>query len=260
MFFDSHCHLTDTRFTTDVDAVLDRAAEAGLAGVVTIASNADDARVALQIAGRRAGVWATTGVHPHQAAAPASLDELREIATHPRCVALGEMGLDFHYDTAPRNTQRRVFDSQLGLAADLGMPVVVHSRSADADMAAAIRTAAGVRGVLHCYTGGADLLDAALAGGWYISFTGLVTFRNFEGAAQVRAVPAGRLMVETDSPYLAPVPYRGHRNEPAYVVRVAEALAAIRGVGVAVLAEQTTRAARAFYGLGDGEVLGVSSH
>jgi TatD DNase family protein len=261
MYIDSHCHLTDPRFAEDAEAVLDRAAHAGVVALVSIASDTADARRALALAARRAGVFATVGVHPHQAAGGLDGGEIREVAAAARCVALGEMGLDYHYDTAPREMQRQVFDAQLGLAAELGMPAVVHSRSADADTAAAIRGAGrGVLGVLHCYTGGPDLLEAALDAGWYISFTGLATFRNFDGAELVRRVPADRLMIETDSPYLAPVPYRGRRNEPAYVVRVAEALAAIRGVPPVDLAAQTTSAARTFYKLPDGQLLGVSSH
>jgi TatD DNase family protein len=263
MYIDSHCHLTDPRFDGEVDAVLDRAAAAGVVGVITIASDVADARAALVLAASRPGVWTTAGVHPHAAAAsrPVPVAALRELAVRPECVALGEMGLDYHYDTSPRPVQRRVFAAQLELAAELGMPAVVHSRSADDDTLAAIREAGrDVRGVLHCFTGGHDLLAAALEAGWYISFTGLVTFRGFAGDSLVRAVAPDRLMIETDSPYLAPVPHRGRRNEPAYVTEVAAALARSRGVDVTVLATETTAAARSFYALDEAERLDVSSH
>ncbi len=249
--FDSHCHLTDERFAGEVDAVLGRARDAAVTRVVTVASDPDDARAALELARAHDGVWSTAGVHPHVAdtADPGALERVRELAGLPEVVAVGEMGLDYYYDNAPRRAQREAFEAQLALAAETGLPVIVHSREADEDTAAMVRVADGVRGVLHCFAGGPDLLDAGLEAGWHISFSGLVTFNNYDGPDLVRAVPDGRLLVETDSPYLAPVPRRGRRNEPAYLAHVAEAVARIRGVELQTLAELTTANAAQVYGL-----------
>ena len=166
-------------------------------------------------------------------------------------VAIGETGLDYHYDNAPRDVQRHLFDSHLDLAAASGRPVIVHSRSADADTAAMISTAPGVRGVLHCFTGGTALFETAMEAGWFISFAGLITFRNFDNGALLCAVPADRLLLETDSPYLAPVPHRGGRNEPAYVGETYRKAAALRGESVSELAARVCANARAFYGLNE---------
>lgn len=250
--FDSHCHLTDERLRDDTDAVVERAREAGLTGLVTIASSLDDARAARDLAARHEDVWFTAGVHPHEAAdvERAAIDELRELIAADAPVALGETGLDFHYDNAPRPAQRRCFDWQLELAAETGLPVVVHARDADADVAAAIRAAgADVIGVLHCFAGGTALLDAALEEGWCVSFAGLVSFARWDGADLLRAVPDDRLLVETDSPYLAPVPHRGRTNEPAFVRHVVDAIARLRGADADATAELTEANARRFYRL-----------
>jgi TatD DNase family protein len=168
-------------------------------------------------------------------------------------VAVGETGLDYFYDHSPRETQRLSFLRHIELAIELDLPLVVHCREADRDMAAVLRDLPnGVRGVLHCFVGDDDLLDAGLAAGWMISFTGLVTFKSFDGADRLRRVPDDRLMVETDAPYLAPVPFRGRRNEPAHVVEVCDAVAGLRGEPVAEMARITTENARSFFGLRDG--------
>lgn len=252
--FDSHCHLTDARLVPETDAVLERARAAGLVGMVTIASNLDDARAALRIAEAHPDVWATAGVHPHEAAnvERRTLDALHDLLEHERVVAVGETGLDYHYDNAPRPVQRRVFDAQLGLAAEHGVPVVVHARDADDDVIAAIRQAEGaVAGVLHCFSSGAALLDAALESGWLVSFAGLISFSRYDGADLLRSVPDDRILFETDSPYLAPVPHRGKTNEPAFVRNVVEAAARMRETDAADLAERATANALRFYGLGD---------
>jgi TatD DNase family protein len=252
MFFDSHCHLTDARFAEDADVVIAAARAAGVARLVTIAGDPADALAALALARRHAGVWATAGVHPHAAATVGAdaLERIGELLPLAEVVAIGETGLDYYYDNAPRERQRELLRAHAELAAATGLPLVVHSRDADQDTAALIREAGpAVRGVLHCFAGGRPLLDAALEAGWYISFAGMVSFRTYAGADLVRAVPADRLLVETDSPYLAPVPRRGRRNEPANVRHVAEAVAAIRGEAVAAIAATTWRNACAFYGL-----------
>ena len=251
--FDSHCHLTDERLRGDADAVVARARESGLTGMVTIASNVDDARAAHDIASAHEDVWFTAGVHPHEAAAVerATLSALRELIADASPVAIGETGLDFHYDNSPRAQQRRAFDWQLELAAEAALPVVVHARDADEDVAAAIRAAgADVTGVLHCFAGGSALLDAALEEGWFVSFAGIVTFARFDGADLLRAVPDDRLLVETDSPYLTPVPHRGKTNEPAFVRHVVETIARLRDADVDAVAALTETNARRFYRLG----------
>jgi TatD DNase family protein len=249
--FDSHCHLTDRQFSADLDAVLARAWHAGLAGLVTIASDADDAEAAHAISASDPRIRSTAGVHPHIAAdaRPNDLARIQDILGRPGVVAIGETGLDFHYDNSPRHKQRQVFDWHLQLAADSGLPVIVHSRDADDDTVASIRGAAGISGVLHCFTGGPGLLHAALDAGWYISFAGMVTFRRFDGGELIRAVPAERLLIETDSPYLAPVPHRGRRNEPAFVAETCNAVARLRGEDPAETARYTTLNAHRFYRL-----------
>ena len=182
--FDSHCHLTDAAFREDREAVLVRAREAGVTRVVSIASDVADARAALELARGRPGVWCTAGVHPHEAGAAPSdaLEHVRRLASAPEVVALGETGLDYHYDHSPRDVQRRLFDGHVALAAELAMPVVVHAREADADVAAALRGApTGTLGVLHCFTGGAEAFEVAMERGWYVSFSGIASFKSFAG-------------------------------------------------------------------------------
>lgn len=252
MFFDSHCHLTDAQFASDCVAVLERAAQASVTRVVTICSDADDAVAARDLAHQHDGVWCTAGIHPHAAAKAerSSLDRIRELLEDPKVVAVGETGLDYYYDNAPRSVQRKLLEQHLQLAADRGLPLVVHSREADDDTIDMLRSVEGaVRGVLHCFAGGAKLLDAGIEAGWMISFSGLITFKNFTGADLLRAVPDAQLLVETDSPYLAPVPHRGKRNEPAYVPQVADAVARIRAVEAADIGELTSGNALRFYAL-----------
>jgi TatD DNase family protein len=249
--FDSHCHLTDERFADDLAAVLQRAWDAGVSGIVSIASSAADAVAARDIAAADPRIRCTAGLHPHQAHAgdAGEVRRIRELLDDPLVVAVGETGLDYHYDNSPRAVQRRLFDEHMRMGADTGLPVVVHSRDAEADTAAVIRAAGSGRGVLHCFTAGAALFDAAMEADWYISFAGLITFRNFDNQDLLRAAPAERLLIETDSPYLAPVPHRGQRNEPAFVAATARAAAAIRGEDEAGLAAQTTSNALRFYAL-----------
>ncbi|MFO7588665.1 MAG: TatD family hydrolase [Gemmatimonadota bacterium] len=249
--FDSHCHLTAEAFAGELDAVLARAREAGVEEMVTIASDPDDAAAGLALARALPGVACTAGLHPHDAErfGPETEEAIRRLLSEPEVVAVGETGLDFFYDNAPRARQRAGFEAQLRLAREAGLPVVVHAREADAEVIEVLRSADGVRGVLHCFTGGAKLLDAGLDAGWHISFSGIVTFRRFDAADLVRRVPEDRLLIESDSPYLAPVPHRGKRNEPAHLGHTCEAVAAIRGVPAEALAETTRRNARHFYGL-----------
>jgi TatD DNase family protein len=249
--FDSHCHLTAEAFADDLTAVIGRAREAGVAGLVTIASDPRDAARALEIARTTEGAWCSAGLHPHDAESftHETIDEIRTLAAQPEVVAVGEAGLDFHYDNAPRRKQLDSFAAQLELAAEINLPVVVHSRDADRDTIERIRAAPGARGVLHCFTGGPELLEAGLDAGWMVSFSGIVTFRNFADEELVRRVPADRLLIETDSPYLAPVPHRGRRNEPAFLVDTCTAVAVHRGQAPEEVAAMTRRNALAFYAL-----------
>lgn len=266
MLIDTHCHLTHERYAEDRLEVLTRAHSAGVGGVVGIASDLDDARGLHRFARTVAGsdgleegtavspVWTTVGIHPHQAeTAPRDLrrrldETLDEI---PDAVAVGECGLDFHYDFSPRSAQRDVFRTHLDVARDRGLPVVVHCRDAEEEMAGIVAEAgrAGVFGVIHCFPGNLDLLEAAMGAGWYVSFTGLVTFRSFEGLEAVRRVPDDRYMLETDGPYMAPVPRRGRRNEPAWVPHIRDRVAEVRGEEPTIVETATTATARRFFSL-----------
>lgn len=252
--FDSHCHLTATAFREDREAVLRRASDAGVTRIVTIASDVADALAALALARERPGVWSTAGVHPHEAgkAPPGAIDEVRTLATgHDEIVAIGETGLDFYYDNAPRDVQARLFEAHLALGAETGLPVVVHAREADAEIAAALRAMPeGTLGVLHCFTGGKLAFEEAMTAGWYVSFSGIASFKSFGAAELLQQVPRDRLLVETDAPYLAPVPHRGRRNEPSFVVHVVDAVARLLARDPEEVASTTTANARRFYGVG----------
>jgi TatD DNase family protein len=221
--------------------------------MVTIASTVSDAHDAVALARGRPNLWCTAGVHPHEAgnAAPDAISELRALAAEEaRVVAIGETGLDYHYDNAPRSVQRALFDAHLALGAELGLPVVVHARDADEDVAAALRnmpTATG--GVLHCFTGGEAAFEEAMRAGWYVSFSGIASFKSFSVEDLLREVPADKLLVETDAPYLSPVPLRGRRNEPAHLPHVVAAVAERLGDDAASVAESTWLNGCRFYGL-----------
>jgi TatD DNase family protein len=246
---DAHCHLGDRAFDADRDAVVERAREAGVGHVVVVGATLAESEGAVALARTRPGLSATAGIHPHDAGAwsPAAAVRLRDLVALPEVVALGETGLDYHYDRAPRDVQRRAFEAQLGLGADLGKPVVVHAREADADMAAMLRGARATI-VLHSFSAGPQVFEAGMAIAAYFSFSGMITFKTWTLAERMIACPRDRLLVETDAPYLAPVPHRGTRNEPAYVSAVAAALARGRGEPLETLSAGTTTNARRAFG------------
>ncbi|HUX33368.1 MAG TPA: TatD family hydrolase [Gemmatimonadaceae bacterium] len=253
-FIDSHAHLADAAFDEDRDAAIERARLTGARAIVCIGESLAAAARARAVAARHPGfVWFTAGVHPHDAAAFDPMADPDAIAEECRlgAVAIGECGLDYHYDHSPRDEQRRAFSAQLALARDLGKPVVVHTREAEDDTRAMVEEAgaSGVRGVLHCFTGSHRLAETALAVGWYVSFSGVVTFKKWDDDALLRLVPDERLLVESDAPYLAPVPNRGKRNEPAWVSLTLARVAQARGTDAAALGPVVTRNAVRLFAL-----------
>ena len=245
---DSHCHLDMEDFAADHADVLERAAAAGVSGMVTIGAGGplEANQRAVALAAAHAPVFATVGVHPHEAAIvdDGVLASIEALARRPKIVGIGETGLDYHYDNSPRPQQRAAFARFIQLARGLGLPIVVHLREADAD-ALDIMAAEGARetgGVIHCFSGDATSARAFLDLDFHISFSGIVTFKTADALREAaRFVPADRLMVETDAPFLTPAPYRGRRNEPALVVRTAAVLADVRGEPLATVAENTRR-------------------
>ena len=251
-FLDSHAHLADPAFDEDRDATIERARQTGAVGVVCIGESLAAAQRARAVAaGHSDFIRFTAGVHPHDAAGFDPLADPEAIAEllHAGAVAVGECGLDYHYDHSPRAQQRRAFAAQLALARDAGKPVVVHTREAETDTGDMVEEAggAGIVGVLHCYTGSIPLAERALAVGWYVSFSGIVTFKKWVDEGLLRIVPDERLLVESDSPYLAPVPHRGKRNEPAWVSFTVARIAAARGATPDELGELTTANAKRFF-------------
>jgi TatD DNase family protein len=256
---DSHCHLADEAFAGDLEAVVDRARQAGLERAMVILEGGNTVESAQ--AGRLQKLWpavvTSVGVHPHQAhqfagdVARAVTTVRVQIAATPSARAIGEIGLDYHYDFSPRDVQREIFRAQVRLARELRLPVIIHTREADDDTMDILEHEGGgeVAGVFHCFTGNADLARAALRLGFYISAAGIVTFpKASELRETFKAVPLDRLLTETDSPFLAPVPYRGQRNEPAHVARVVETLAAVHGLSNDAMAAQTSANFRALFG------------
>ncbi len=247
---DSHCHIDVAQFDDDREEVVSRAREAGLAEMLVVGGvDAEDGLSRALSVADRFSLPATAGVHPHEArlADAGVYDRLSGLAREGRAVAIGEIGLDFHYDFSPREVQREVFRRQIRLARDVGLPIIVHTREADEETATILEEegAADVGGVVHCFTGGLELARRSLDLGFCISFSGIVAFPRAEVIQQVaREIPADRLLVETDAPFLAPPPHRGKRNEPAFVVEVARHVAGLRGVepeAVGVLAEANYR-------------------
>ncbi len=250
---DSHAHLDFPQFDEDRDCVLERAHRAGIVAIVNIGTNVSSSRASVALAEAYDFVYATVGIHPHDAetADETALDALRALAHHPKVVAIGEIGLDYYRDYSPRPIQRQAFQKQLALAAEVGRPVVIHSRDAHAEVFAALQAWEG-SGVLHTYSAGPERLDDALEMGFLVGLSGPVTYPNAKRLRDVaRSVPLDRLLVETDCPYLTPERHRGSRNEPAYVRHVTEAIAKARGESTERLAKATTENARRLFKLSD---------
>ena len=246
MLIDSHCHLDFEALANDIDGVLARAAAAGVTGMVTISTYVEKFSTYAGLAERYPNVWCSVGTHPHHADEELhiAVDDLVRLSAHPRCVAIGEAGLDYFYDNAPREAQATGLRRHIAAARITGLPLVIHSRQADDDMADILEEESGQGAfpfVLHCFTAGPDLARRALALGGYVSFSGIITFRNAEEIREVaKFVPADRYLIETDAPYLAPIPHRGQSNEPSFVRHTAEKLAEVRGISLEQLGRETT--------------------
>lgn len=253
MLIDTHCHLDFPDFSEDIETYVARAEAAGVARMVTISTRVGRFETYAALAERFSSVWCSVGTHPH--AAHEELDvtagQLVALARHPRCVAIGEAGLDYHYDTSPRDAQRQGLLTHIAAARETQLPLVIHSREADEDMAAILRAEMGkgaFPAILHCFTAGEMLARTGVELGLYVSFSGILTFKTSQALRDIaREIPLDRLLVETDAPYLAPTPYRGKRNEPSYVVETAKVLADVKGVSFEEIARITSDNARRCY-------------
>lgn len=246
MLIDSHCHLDFESLSADLDGVMARAEAAGVAGMVTISTRVDNFSTYAELSERFSNVWCSVGTHPHNADQELHIEteDLVRLSAHPRCVAIGEAGLDYFYDNAPREAQAIGLRRHIAAARITNLPLVIHSRAADEDMAAILEEESGQGAfpfVLHCFTASQNLAQTALKLGGYISFSGIITFKNALEIQEVaRIVPADRYLVETDAPYLAPIPHRGQSNEPSFVRHTAEKVAEIRGVSLEQVGRETT--------------------
>lgn len=255
MLTDTHCHLADPAYEADRREVLERAWAGGVGHVVVIGESPAAADRALALAAADSRLSATAGIHPHDASTWTSDSErwLRDKLAHPRLVAAGEVGLDYHYDHSPRDRQHAAFEAQLALAAEARKPAVIHAREADEDVAAILTAHPGVTAILHSFSSGPALLRAGLVLRHYVSFSGMVTFKNWRLDHAILETPLDRLLLETDGPYLAPVPHRGKRNEPAFVRHVAERIAAVRRMAVEELIAITGENAGRVFGIPSAE-------
>jgi TatD DNase family protein len=250
---DSHCHLDGKTFHADRDAAIQRAIDAGVTHMVAIGTGEGppDLEAALRLADQYTCFSATVGVHPHDASKASEdrdFSRLRDLLQHPKCVGLGEIGLDFHYDFSPRDTQQHVFVEQMKIAAAAGKPIIIHTREAWTETMDLLRehwVPTGLGCLLHCFTGGPDQAREAVSLGFHLAFGGVLTYPKAEEVRQAaRETPLDRILLETDAPYLSPIPHRGKRNEPAYVALTAAKLAEVRGVGIRDIAAATTANAR----------------
>lgn len=259
MLIDTHLHLDFRHYDDDRSEVIARALEAGVTQMMTIGTSLETSRRAVELADTFDSVWATVGIHPNQATewGTEALATLRELAEHAKVVAIGEIGLDYYWKRVPHEVQQRAFEEQLALAADVGLPVIIHDREADEDVMATLRawvsrlTEEAPRGVLHFFSGDLAMAQEAMDLGFYLGTDGPVTFKKARKLQKVvAALPLERLLIETDAPFLAPRPHRGRRNEPAYVRYVAAKVAELHGITFEEVAAQTTANARQLFGLG----------
>ena len=255
---DTHCHLTFEQLAGDIDAVVDRSRAAGVVGWITVGTDPEQNRKAVELANKFENMYAAVGIHPHDAkdVAAQTMAELKELARSEKVVAIGEMGLDFHYDFSPQQDQRRVFETQLEIARELNLPVIIHCREAFDETIDILEQFIGVKGrlkgvVFHCFSGSARQARIVLDHGFYISFTGVVTFKNAEKTREaVKIVPADRLMLETDCPYMSPAPMRKQKiNEPALMIHTARFLAELKEMDPADFARAVTAAGKSFFDL-----------
>ena len=251
MLFDTHAHLDDTRFDADREALLQALPEKGLALVMNPGCSLESSRNAAALAQTYDYIYASVGSHPDAAdeVNDAVLEEYRKLCKlNPKIKAIGEIGLDYHYEDIPRELQLKAFRAQMALAAELDLPAIVHERDAHEDGMAVVKEFPTVTGVFHCYSGSAEMAKELVKRGWYIGFTGVLTFKNARKAVEVaESIPLERIVLETDCPYMAPEPFRGKRNDPGYLYRMAERLAEIRGVSVAEIHRITTENGKKLY-------------
>ena len=247
MLIDSHAHIQGKEYAGEVAAVIDRARAAGVAKIIAVGGAGDMSSntEAVALAAQFDNVYATAGMHPHDAkdVGPQDLAQLKDLSAHPKVVAVGETGLDYYYSHSPHDMQRRVFAQFIHMARETNLPIVVHERDAAREAAELLRSEGerSLRGVIHCFTGDYDAARAYLELGFYVSFTGIITFKNADPLREVvRRLPLDRMLIETDSPYLTPMPHRGSRNEPAHVRWVAETVARVKGIDYEKVAAATT--------------------
>lgn len=256
MLFDTHCHLYDTAYNADRPAVLERARAAGIGRMLCPATDRQSSEACVELARHYDGIYAAVGIHPQEAGRvqPGDIEAICRMAEQePSVVAIGEVGLDYHYDTPARDMQKEIFIEMIGLARDLDLPIDIHDREAHGDTMEILRQyGKGLRGVFHCYSGSLEMTTELIRMGFYFGFTGTVVFPNSKRAKQVASrIPMERILIETDSPYLTPPPYRGRRNEPAYVRYVAEEIARLRGLDVEYVISQTTANGLQVFGIAE---------
>ncbi len=252
MLFDSHAHIDDNRFDTDRDETIQRAVQNGVKGIINIGADMASSARSVELASRYEEIYAAVGIHPHDAKDAIDSDYemmARWVAKEPKVVAIGEIGLDYYYDWSPRDVQQAVFIRQIDLARQLGKPIIIHDRDAHGDLLTIVKKEAqGMTGVFHCFSGSLEMAQEVIRLGFYVSFAGPVTFDKSVKVKEIAAaVPLDRLLVETDSPYLTPNPYRGRRNEPAHVRFVAEEIARLRNLPLEAVAEATTANVRQLF-------------
>lgn len=255
-FIDSHAHLDFPEYADELDAVIERARLAGVSKMLTVGTTLEGSLSSLEIAKKFPFIYSTAGVHPHEATSvkEGTLSEIHKIATHAKVVAIGEVGLDYHYEHSPRDIQKKVFSDFIAMAKDCNLPLIIHTREAEADTIDILTSqrAGDAGGVIHCFSGSLDMAKRCTDMGFYISIPGIVTFNKATNVHDVvRNIPIDRMLIETDSPFLAPVPFRGKRNEPSYVVKVAEKVAELKGLSLEDVARITTLNAEKLFNLGD---------